>query len=75
MASNKSGKRQAKDKTLRSYEALLDWLEKAEQHQGSKESRLFIRNAENYVKSLQKSQEPIDISHELDRLQRLKKML
>ena len=72
---NKSGKKQLKNKTILSYEALLDWLEKAEKYQGTKESRLFIRNAENYAKSLQKAHEPIDISFELKRLQILKEAL
>ncbi len=64
-----------KNRAAISYHAMLNWIEKAEQYKGQPESRLFIRNAETYAKSLLHRDATMDMSAALIRIERLKQSI
>lgn len=75
MTPKNSNKDPLDNKIQVSYQAMCNWLDKAEAMKGQPESRLFIRNAEAYANRLKRIASKIDISKELHRLTQLKKQL
>lgn len=66
----KTNNRQKKSEI--SYQAMINWIEKAEQYKGLPESRLFIRNAETYAKSLLLNGSKNNMADALKRIETLK---